>query len=214
MKTPTLTLKKRISLPPQAVTRVNLQTAAHTVRSMQATTPATVIIRDYAERDALKLRVAELEAELAKTGDVAAARAHREERLKAITLRVVDNRAAWAAKMGLKQRAPLVAITSTRVITADVWQQPETEDGEPAAPCGIATHRRALPHTAMIAPRMPLSSLLLTAQCCALKGTVVEQQAKITALQENARRDADKIAALISRNQQLTRSLHREACRG
>jgi hypothetical protein len=95
---------------------------------MQATTPATVIIRDYAERDALKLRVAELEAELAKTGDVAKARAHRDERVKAITLRVVDNRATWVAKMGLKQRAPLVAITSTRVITADVWQQPETED--------------------------------------------------------------------------------------
>ena len=66
----------------------------------------------------------------------------------------------------------------------------------------------------MIEPRMPLSSLLLAAQCCALKGTVVEQQAKITTLEANARRDAEKIAALISRTQQLTRPLHREACRG
>lgn len=124
----TRTLRKRISLPPGAITRVNLHTAAQTVRGMQATTPATVVIRDYAERDALKLRVAELEAALAHKDDAAAARAHREERLKAITIRVVDNRHAWAAKMGLKQRAPLVAITSTRVITADVWQQAEAED--------------------------------------------------------------------------------------
>jgi hypothetical protein len=124
--TETLTLRKRISLPPQAVTRVNLQSAAQAVRGMQGT-PATVVIRDYGERDALKARVAELEAELAKTGDVAKARAHREERLRAITIRVVDNRAAWAAKMGLKQRAPLVAITRRHIITADVWQQPEEE---------------------------------------------------------------------------------------
>jgi len=121
------TLNKRISLPPKAITRVNLQTAAQTVRGMMQAPTATVVIRDYAERDALKLRVAELEAALAHTGDVAAARAHREDRLKAITIRVVDGRATWAAKMGLKQRAPLVAITSRHVITADVWQQTQEE---------------------------------------------------------------------------------------
>ena len=66
----------------------------------------------------------------------------------------------------------------------------------------------------MIAPRMPLGSLLLAAQCCALKSTVVEQQTKITALQENARRDADKIAALLKHNLELTAAVHRTACAG
>jgi hypothetical protein len=66
----------------------------------------------------------------------------------------------------------------------------------------------------MIAPRMPLPTLFLAAQCCELKATVIAQQTEITALQERTRRDAEKIAALISRTQQLTRSLHREACRG
>ena len=122
---PTLTLKQRISLPPKAVTRVHLQSAAEKQRSMRV---ATVVIRDYGERDALQARVHPLEAELHAANNAAAARAHREERLKAVTIRVVDRRAAWAAKMGLKQHTPLVAITSTHVITADVWQQPSTED--------------------------------------------------------------------------------------
>ena len=121
-----LTLKKRISLPPQAVTRVNLHSAAHTLRTMQ--TPATVVIRDYGERDALQARVQQLEAHLHAATTAAATRAHREERVKAITIRVVDGRAEWAAKMGLQCTAPLVAITSRHVITADVWQQPTAED--------------------------------------------------------------------------------------
>ncbi len=66
----------------------------------------------------------------------------------------------------------------------------------------------------MIAARMPLRTLLLAAQCCELKATTVEQSLLINALRECSRRDADKIAALITRNQQLTRSLHREATRG
>ena len=126
MKTPpALTLRPRICLPPKAVTRVNLATAAQTLRGMQ---PATVVIRDYAERDALAAKVQQLEAQLQTATTAAAARAHREERLKSITIRVVDGRANWYAKMGLKQRAPLVAITSSRVITADVWQQHVSED--------------------------------------------------------------------------------------
>ena len=121
----TLTLKQRIPLPPQAVTRVNLIGAAQQLRRMQ---PATVVIRDYGERDALRLQVQQLEAELHQTQGIAAARAQREERVKAITRRVVDRRSEWAAKMGLKRSAPLVAITSTHIITADVWQQPAQED--------------------------------------------------------------------------------------
>lgn len=120
-----LTLKKRISLPPEAVARVNLHGAAQTLRTMQ---PATVVIRDYGERDALQARVQQLEAQLHAANTAAASRAHREERVKAITIRVVDGRAEWAAKMGLQCTAPLVAITSRHVITADVWQQPTAED--------------------------------------------------------------------------------------
>ena len=56
--------------------------------------------------------------------------------------------------------------------------------------------------------------LLLAAQCCDLKSTVVQQQIKISALEESSRRDAEKIAALIGRNRQLTQSLHRAACAG
>jgi hypothetical protein len=120
-----LTLRPRICLPAKAVTRVNLATAAQTLRGMQ---PATVVMHDYAARDALAAKVRQLEAQLHTATTAAAARAHREERLKAITLRVVDGRANWYAKMGLKQRVPLVAITSTHVITADVWQQHTNED--------------------------------------------------------------------------------------
>ncbi len=125
MQAQPLTLKQRISLPPKAITRVHLQSAAATLRTMQ---PATVVIRDYGERDQLQARVLQLEAELLKATTDAAARAHREERIKAITLRVVDRRTEWAAKMGLQRKAPLVAITSRHVITADVWQQPSNDD--------------------------------------------------------------------------------------
>lgn len=121
----TLTLKKRISLPPKAITKVNLQTAAEKVRGMQV---ATVVIRDYGDRDALQARVLQLEAKLNAANNAAAERAHREERVKAVTIRVVDRRAQWAAKMGLQCTAPLVAMTSTHVITADVWQQRPLED--------------------------------------------------------------------------------------
>lgn len=124
-KTTPLTLRSRIALPPRAVTRVHLQSAAATLQRMQ---PATVVIRDYGERDALQARVLQLEAKLHAANNAAAARAHREERVKAKTIRVVDRRHEWAAKMGLQCTAPLVAMTSTHVITADVWQQPKHED--------------------------------------------------------------------------------------
>lgn len=122
-----LTLKsnRSISLPPGAVTRAALHSAAATLRTMQ---PATVVIRDYGERDQLQARVQQLEAELLSANNAAKTRAHREDRIKAITIRVVDRRNEWAAKMGLQSKAPFVAITSRHVITADVWQQPEPED--------------------------------------------------------------------------------------
>jgi len=63
-------------------------------------------------------RIAALEAELKQ----ATAKAHREDRVAAITLRVVDRRASWAARMGLRhgQRGmPQAVITTRQVILCD-----------------------------------------------------------------------------------------------
>lgn len=87
-------------------------------------TPTVVIVQD----PALVARVAELEAALAKTGDVARDRAQREERVKVVTIRVVDRRADWEAKTGLRQKQPLVCLTSQRIVTADVWTQPQGDE--------------------------------------------------------------------------------------
>jgi hypothetical protein len=89
---------------------------------MQA--PAVVVVQD----PALVARVAELEAALAKTGDAAKERAHREERVKAVTIRIVDRRAAWESKMGLRQKQPLVCLTSQCIVTADTWTQPQIDE--------------------------------------------------------------------------------------
>lgn len=89
---------------------------------MQA--PAVIIVQD----PALVARVAKLEAALAKTGDVARDRAQREERVKVVTIRVVDRRASWEAKMGMRQKQPLVCLTSQRIVTADVWTQPQGDE--------------------------------------------------------------------------------------
>lgn len=59
-----------------------------------------------------------------------------------------------------------------------------------------------------------LRVLFLAAKCCELTATVVHQQERITALEEQGRRDANKIAALLRRNQQLTTAVHRAACAG
>lgn len=68
-----LTLKKRISLPPQAVTRVELRRASTAQRAMRPTKPATVFIPDDSERDRLKARVQQLEAEAVQARQQAAA---------------------------------------------------------------------------------------------------------------------------------------------
>ena len=59
-----------------------------------------------------------------------------------------------------------------------------------------------------------LRVLFLAAKCCELTATVIHQQTKITDLKEQGRRDANKIAALLRRNQQLTTAVHRTACAG
>jgi hypothetical protein len=70
-------------------------------------------------------------------------------------------------------------------------------------------------------PFSPLHTLWLAAQCCGLKALLIEAHTRINALEEYRRlsdaqhgRDAERIAALLRRNHQLTASLHREACRG
>ena len=70
MQAQPLTLKQRISLPPQAVTRVNLQRASSALSTMK---PATVFLRDDSEREHLKARVLKLEAEAAQAHQKAAA---------------------------------------------------------------------------------------------------------------------------------------------
>lgn len=67
----------------------------------------------------------------------------------------------------------------------------------------------------------PLHALWLAAQCCGLKALLIEAQTKITGLEEAQReahaqhsRDAERIAALIARNRELTTAVHRTACAG
>lgn len=67
----------------------------------------------------------------------------------------------------------------------------------------------------------PIRALWLAAECCALKALLVDQQTKITGLEERQReaatqhsRNAAKIAALIARNRELTTALYRTACAG
>jgi ABC-type nitrate/sulfonate/bicarbonate transport system ATPase subunit len=107
-------------------TRQRLSHSAATLRTMRQ--PAVVIVHhDAAELARLRAENARLTSERDAAQNAAAARAQREERVKAITLRVVDGRATWAAKIGLK-RPPLVALTTRRVITADVWELPQADD--------------------------------------------------------------------------------------
>lgn len=109
-------------------TRQSLALSARSLRSMQATPAVIVQQGDVAEVARLKAALAKAEAERDAALNAAAARAHREDRLRSITLRVVDRRAEWAAKMGLTQAPPLVVMHSTKVITADVWEQPRADD--------------------------------------------------------------------------------------
>lgn len=59
-----------------------------------------------------------------------------------------------------------------------------------------------------------LRELFLAAHCCELKSTVIDQQARLAALEASTRRDAAKIADLLRRNLALTAAVHRTACAG
>ena len=121
--TPTITLRSsRLRFHPRAETCARLPAVAAKLREMQ--TPAVVIVQD----PALVARVSELEAELAKATSNAAERYQRAERMKTYGGRTVDGRAAWESKMGLRQKQPLVCLTGQRIVTADVWTQPQDEE--------------------------------------------------------------------------------------
>jgi hypothetical protein len=109
-------------------TRQRLSHSAAALRTMRSPA-APVVIVQHAAAELARLRTenARLLTEIHAALTASAARAQREERVKAITIRVVDGRAIWAAKQGLK-RPPLVALTTRRVITADVWELPQADD--------------------------------------------------------------------------------------
>jgi len=104
----------------------DLTRAALAVRDMQR---GVIVLpaKPGVEAASLLARIRALEVELAKEREEQARRAHREDRVKAITLRVVDGRAAWRAKMGLRREA-LVVIQSHQITTADVWQARTDDD--------------------------------------------------------------------------------------
>jgi hypothetical protein len=117
MRDNTITLpRQRQRLTLRSFPRMNLQPAAAVLRTMQPDTAA------------LQARVKELETALRKANAATVARAHREDRLNAVTIREVDNRAAWYAKQP-KGRQPQVILTPRHVITAEVWQQPPPAEG-------------------------------------------------------------------------------------
>lgn len=101
-----LTLKHRLQPPP------DLHRAALAVRAMRQ--PVVIVHQDA---PATTARIRDLEAQLATAQRQLAERAHREDRVNAITLRLVDNRAAWLAKTG-KGPAPHITITTHHVDVA------------------------------------------------------------------------------------------------
>jgi hypothetical protein len=110
-------MKTRLRLPNLAAVA---QTAKHLRQPVVIVAPSK---KNEAELQKLRDRVRELEA----FQQAAIDRAQREDRVKAKTLHVTDNRAAWAAKLGIR-RQPFVAITPLRVITSDVWQSGHPDD--------------------------------------------------------------------------------------
>jgi hypothetical protein len=73
-------------------------------------------------------RIESLTAEVQALKAAAVARAQREERMKSYKGAVTDGRSAWEAKMGYRQQPVQVAMTSTSIITADVWQHPPPDE--------------------------------------------------------------------------------------
>jgi len=154
----TLTKPRSFRLPPRAETRARLPAVAAKLREMQTPAvvivqdPALVArveeleavaahakqqLHDRASKAWLEAEariatesasIAALTAELNAVKAQAVERAQRAERMKAYGGRAVDGRAAWEAKMGYKQQQPLVCLTGQRIVTADVWTQPQDEE--------------------------------------------------------------------------------------
>lgn len=117
--TPTITLRSsRLRFPPRAETRARLPAVAAKLREMQDPFSA------YTEGlQRMKDQMDELRNRLREAQQANVERTQRAERMKTYGGRTVDGRAAWEAKMGLRQKQPLVCLTSQRIVTADVWTQ-------------------------------------------------------------------------------------------
>jgi len=114
--------------PANLVRRHDLSSAALTAQSLRSprpqSEPAVFILppsakaREAAKLEAIKTtaellaRIHALEAEKAEMVN----RAHREERVKAITCRVVDNRTPWRAKMGCRGAQATSTIITTQAM--------------------------------------------------------------------------------------------------
>lgn len=115
------TRKTKLSLPAHALTRVALRQSAEITAHMRQ--PAQVLLIENATTTALRAQLTAARAEITQLKAAALERVLREQRVQAITRRVVDNRSAYAQKLGLRT-PPQVVITSRQVITADTWQAP------------------------------------------------------------------------------------------
>jgi len=113
------TTRKKISLPAHTFTRAALRQSAEITAHMRQ----PVLLIENTTTTALREQLSAARAEITQLKAAALERVLREERVAAITRRVVDNRSAYAAKLGLRT-LPQVVITSRQVITADAWQAP------------------------------------------------------------------------------------------
>lgn len=91
---------------------------AATSRAARALRQPVVIVPASRETAALRQRVAELESALATAQRAATERAQREDRVAAITVREVDNTAAFAARLGRRSGPARVVITTQHVDVA------------------------------------------------------------------------------------------------
>lgn len=116
--------KTKLSLPAHTLTRAALRQSAEITAHMRQ--PAPVLLIENATTTALRAQLSAARAEITQLKSASLERVLREQRVQAITRRVVDNRSAYAAKLGLRT-PPQVVITSRQVITADTWQAPQPE---------------------------------------------------------------------------------------
>ena len=119
MKTRTpANLRRRHDLSSAALTAQSLRSPRPQSEPAVFTLLPSAKARESAKLEAVKTtaellaRIHALEAEKAQMID----RIHREDRLRSITLRTVDNRASWRAKMGFRGAQATTTIVTTQVM--------------------------------------------------------------------------------------------------